>query len=47
MKREEEVKGIHIGKEEVRLSLCTDDTILDVETPSDATKRAGGVVQGM
>ena len=26
--RQEEIKGIHIGKEEIKLSLCADDMIL-------------------
>ena len=35
---EEEIKGIQIGKEEVKLSLFADDMILYVENPKDATR---------
>ena len=33
-----EIKGIQIGKEEVKLSLFADDMILYLENPQDATK---------
>ena len=33
------MKGIQIGKEEVKLSLCADDLILYVENPKDSTKK--------
>jgi hypothetical protein len=34
--RQEEIKGIKIGKEEVKLSLFTDDMILYIESPNDS-----------
>ena len=37
--RQEEVKGIQIGKEEVKLSLFADDMILYIENPKDPTKK--------
>ena len=36
--RQEEIKGIQIGKEEVKLSLFADDMIVCIETPIDSTK---------
>ena len=33
------MKGIQIGKEEVKLSLLADDMILYIENPKDATKK--------
>ena len=36
---EKEIKGIKIGKEEVKLSLCADDMILYIENPKDATRK--------
>ena len=36
---EKVVKGIQIGKEEVKLSLFTDDRILYIENPNDSTKK--------
>ena len=36
---EEEIKGIQIGKEEVRLSLFADNMILYIENPKDSTKK--------
>ena len=35
-----EVKGIHIGKEEVKLSLFADDMILYIENPKDSTRKS-------
>ena len=35
----EEIKGIQIGKEEVKLSLFADDMILYIENPKDATRK--------
>ena len=34
-----EIKGIQIGKEEVKLSLFADDMILYLENPEDATRK--------
>ena len=34
-----EIKGIQIGKEEVKLSLFADDMILYIENPNDTTKK--------
>ena len=35
LREEKEIKGIHIGKEEVKLSLLADDMILYIENPKD------------
>ena len=37
-REEKEIKGVQIGKEEVKLSLFADDMILYIENPKDATK---------
>ena len=37
-REEKEIKGIQIGKEEVKLSLFADDIILHTENPKDATR---------
>ena len=37
--REEEIKGMQIGKEEIKLSLFADDMILYLENPKDATRK--------
>ena len=34
-----EIKGIQIGKEEVKLALFADDVILYIENPKDATRK--------
>ena len=39
IRAEKEIKGIHIGKEEVKLSLCADDMILYIENPKDSTRK--------
>ena len=36
---EKEIKGIEIGKDEVKLSLCADNMILYIENPKDATRK--------
>ena len=36
---EKEIKGIQIGKEEVKLSLFADDLILYIENPKDTTRK--------
>ena len=39
IREEKEIKGIQIGKEEVKLSLFADDKILYIENPKDATRK--------
>ena len=39
IRAEKEVKGIQIGKEEVKLSLFEDDMILFIENPKDSTRK--------
>ena len=39
IREEKEIKGIQIGKEEVKLSLFSDDMILYVDNPKDATRK--------
>ena len=36
---EKEIKGIQIGKEEVKLSLFEDDMILYIENPKESTRK--------
>ena len=36
---EKEIKGIQIGKEEVKMTLFADDMILYIENPKDATRK--------
>ena len=38
IREEKEVKGIQIGKEEVKLSLFADDILLYIENPEDSSK---------
>ena len=38
-RQEKEIKGIQIGKEEVKLSLFTDDIIVYIENTIDSTKK--------
>ena len=38
-REEQEIKGIQIGKEEVKLSLFADDMILYIENPKEATRK--------
>ena len=38
IRQEKEIKGIQIGKEDVKLSLFTDDVFLYVQKPKDSTK---------
>ena len=37
--KEEEIKGIQIGKEKIKLSLFADDIILYLENPKDSIKK--------
>ena len=39
IREEREIKGIQIGKEEIKLSLFTDDMILYTENPKDSTRK--------
>ena len=39
IREEKEIKGIQIGKEEVKLSLVADDMILYIENPKDSTRK--------
>ena len=39
IREEKEIKGIQIGKEEVKLSLFVDDMILYLENPKDTTRK--------
>ena len=39
VRAEKEIKGIQIGKEEVKLSLFADDMILYIENPKDSTRK--------
>ena len=39
IRKEKEIKGIQIGKEEVKLPLFEDDMILYIENPKDATRK--------
>ena len=39
IRKEKEIKGIQIGKEEVKLSLFADDMILYRENPEDTTRK--------
>ena len=39
IREEKEIKGIQIGKEEVKFSLSVDDMILYIENPKDTTRK--------
>ena len=39
IRQETEIKGIQIGREEVKLSLYADDMILYIENPEDSTQK--------
>ena len=39
IREEKEIKGIQIGKEEVKLSLFADDMTLHIDNPKDATRK--------
>ena len=39
IRQEKEIKGIQIGKEEMKLSLSADDRIVYMENPMDSTKK--------
>ena len=39
IRAEKEIKGIQIGKEELKLSLFADDLILYIQNPKDSTRK--------
>ena len=39
IREEKEIKGIQIGKEEVKLSLFADDMILHIKNPKDSIRK--------
>ena len=39
IREEKEIKGIQMGKKEVKLSLFADDMILYIENPKDANRK--------
>ena len=39
IRQTKEIKGIHIGREEIKLSLYADDMILYTENPKDSTQK--------
>ena len=39
IREEKEIKGMQIGKEEVKLSLFADDMILYIENPKDSMRK--------
>ena len=39
IRAKKEIKGIQIGKEEIKLSLFADDMILYIENPKDTTRK--------
>ena len=44
IRQEKEVKGIQIGKEEVKLSLFADNIIVYTENPIDSTKKLFNII---
>ena len=44
IREEKEIKGIQIGKEEVKLSLLADDMILYIENPKDSVRKLLGLI---
>ena len=45
IRQQKDIKGIQIGKEEVKLSLFTDDMILYIENPKDSAPRLLELIQ--
>ena len=39
IREEKEIKGIQIGKEEIKVSLFADDMILNIENPKDTMRK--------
>jgi len=46
IRAEKEIKGIQIGKEEVKISLFADDMILYMENPKDSTRKSLELING-
>ena len=46
VREEKEIKGIQIAKEEVKLSLFSDDMILYIKNPKDATRKLLELING-
>jgi hypothetical protein len=46
-RQEQEIKGIQIGKEEVKLSLFTDDMILFLRDPKNSTKNLLEIINSL
>ena len=46
IREEKEIKGIQIGKEEVKLSRFADDMILCIENPKDPTRKLLELIDG-
>ena len=44
IRQEKEIKGIQIGREEVKQSLYADDMILYIENPEDSTQKRLGLI---
>ena len=44
IREKKEIKGIQIGKEEIKLSLFADDVILYIEDPKDYTRKLVEVI---
>ena len=44
VREEKEIKGIQIGKEEIKLSLFADEMILYIENPKDTTRKLLGLI---
>ena len=44
IRAEKEIKGIQIGKEEVKLSLFADDMMLYIENPKDSIRKLLGLI---
>ena len=44
IRQEKEIKGIQIGKEEMKLSLFADDRIVCIENPIDSTKKLPDII---
>ena len=46
IREEKEMKGVHTGKEEVKLSLFADHMILYIENPKDTTRKLLELING-